>query len=123
MFRYKKQPLPPDTLTKDHFIPRSEGGQTAPSNMVTACSQCNSLRGNIAAEVFYYLLQKWFKKNPFLWIRWHRLSREELYDLKLICIRVHKRRLRGKARHHIAYAYRHFAFVHREKRLLAHTPA
>ncbi|MFT5849783.1 MAG: hypothetical protein ACI9H6_000602 [Patiriisocius sp.] len=123
MFRYRKQPLPSDALTKDHFIPRSEGGETSSENMVAACSQCNNLRGDIDAETFYNLMQKWFRKNPFLWIRWHNLSRDELYDLKLICARVHERRLRGKARHHLIYAYKHFAFVRREKRLLARIPA
>lgn len=123
MYRYKKQPLPPDTLTKDHYIPRSEGGVTHPDNMVAACSQCNNLRGDVSIEVFYNLQQKWFKKNPYLWIRWHRLTRHELYDLKLQCLRVHERRLRGKARRNILYAYRHVDFSLREERLLARTPA
>lgn len=123
MFRYRKQPLPSDALTKDHVVPRSEGGITAPSNMVAACSQCNNLRGDIAAEAFYNLMQKWFKRNPFLWIRWHNLSRSELYDLKLRCIRVQEQRLRGKAQHYPRYAFQHFDYVRREERMLARIPA
>jgi hypothetical protein len=123
MYRYKTQPLPPDALTKDHFVPRSEGGITAPSNMVAACSQCNNLRGDVSAEAFYNILQKLFKKQPFLWIRWHSLSRDELYDLKLRCMRTHERRLRGKALRHPRYAYQHADFSQREARLLMRIPA
>ena len=33
-------------LTFDHVIPRSRGGRTTWSNVVTACSDCNLLKGN-----------------------------------------------------------------------------
>lgn len=33
-------------LTLDHVIPRSRGGQTKWTNLVTACSPCNSVKGN-----------------------------------------------------------------------------
>ncbi len=70
------------------------------------------------AEAFYNLMQKWFKKNPYLWIRWHTISRDELYDLKLHCLQVHERQLRGKAKRYIAFAYRHFEFTFRERQRL-----
>lgn len=31
-------------LTLDHLVPRSTGGTNAPTNLVTACVQCNSAR-------------------------------------------------------------------------------
>lgn len=33
-------------LTFDHVIPRSRGGQTSWSNIVTACRSCNTLKGH-----------------------------------------------------------------------------
>ena len=33
-------------LTFDHVIPRSRGGRTAWTNVVAACQECNSLKGN-----------------------------------------------------------------------------
>ncbi len=107
------QATPRDAMTKDHYIPRAWGGPTVPKNIVAACCQCNTLRGDMDAEAFYNLMQKWFKRRPYLWVRWHQLSEEELYLLKLHCIQVHERQLRGKARRHIEFAYRHISFVFR----------
>ena len=33
-------------LTIDHLLPRSRGGQSNWLNLVTACTRCNSLKGN-----------------------------------------------------------------------------
>ena len=33
-------------LTLDHLLPHADGGSNAPYNLVTACHQCNSARGN-----------------------------------------------------------------------------
>jgi 5-methylcytosine-specific restriction endonuclease McrA len=33
-------------LTFDHMVPRSRGGRTSWSNVVTACTRCNLLKGN-----------------------------------------------------------------------------
>jgi 5-methylcytosine-specific restriction endonuclease McrA len=38
--------FPTQDLTFDHVIPRSRGGRTTWSNVVTACSDCNLLKGN-----------------------------------------------------------------------------
>lgn len=35
-----------EELTFDHVIPRSRGGRTSWSNVVTACQQCNLAKGN-----------------------------------------------------------------------------
>lgn len=45
-------------LTRDHLKPISEGGRTTQSNIVPACSSCNSSKG---AEDF----REWFMKQPF----------------------------------------------------------
>ena len=34
-------------LTFDHVIPRSRGGRTSWCNVVTACSACNLVKGNL----------------------------------------------------------------------------
>ena len=36
-----------DDLTFDHVIPRSKGGRTTWSNVVTACAPCNLRKGNL----------------------------------------------------------------------------
>lgn len=35
-----------DKLTFDHVVPRSQGGRTAWDNILTACGQCNTRKGN-----------------------------------------------------------------------------
>lgn len=37
-------------LTLDHLIPKAKGGETSWSNLVTACKQCNSKKGDYALE-------------------------------------------------------------------------
>jgi hypothetical protein len=37
-------------LTFDHLVPRSRGGRTEWSNILTACLRCNGLKGNKAAN-------------------------------------------------------------------------
>ena len=43
---YCKVKLPVSELTYDHVIPRAQGGRTEWENIVTACYDCNSLKGN-----------------------------------------------------------------------------
>ena len=40
------------TLSLDHVTPHSHGGGNEASNLVTACSRCNSSRGNRRVEDF-----------------------------------------------------------------------
>ncbi|MEH1780868.1 MAG: HNH endonuclease [Nostoc sp.] len=38
--------LLPETITIDHYIPLSKGGNNKLRNLRLACAQCNSYRGN-----------------------------------------------------------------------------
>lgn len=37
-------------LTLDHLIPRSKGGKSTWTNLVTACKKCNSIKGDCSLE-------------------------------------------------------------------------
>ncbi len=37
-------------LTLDHLIPRSKGGKSSWTNLVTACKRCNALKGDSSIE-------------------------------------------------------------------------
>mgnify|MGYP001810419308 CR=1 FL=1 len=51
--------LPAPELTFDHVIPRSRGGRTNWTNVVTACSCCNLMKGNrLPRECQMFPLQK-----------------------------------------------------------------
>lgn len=39
-----------DNLTLDHVLPRSRGGKTSWTNLVTACKRCNSKKGDFTPE-------------------------------------------------------------------------
>ena len=50
------------TLTIDHVIPVSKGGKSTFENCVTACSKCNTKKGNkLPSEVNMYLRRKPFQ--------------------------------------------------------------
>jgi 5-methylcytosine-specific restriction endonuclease McrA len=44
--QYCGEAFPSSALTFEHVIPRSRGGQTTWSNIVTACEPCNTGKGN-----------------------------------------------------------------------------
>jgi 5-methylcytosine-specific restriction endonuclease McrA len=48
--QYCGEPRPSHDLTFDHLVPRSRGGCTTWSNVVTACSTCNLRKGNRLPE-------------------------------------------------------------------------
>ncbi len=53
-------------LTFDHVVPRSRGGKTTWSNVVTACGICNLLKGNkLCQEIGLYPMQKPFVPSSF----------------------------------------------------------
>lgn len=45
--QYCGDPFRTHELTFDHVIPRSRGGRTAWDNIVTACQECNLMKGNM----------------------------------------------------------------------------
>ncbi len=48
--QYCGTPHPAHELTFDHLVPRSRGGRTCWTNIVTACAQCNIRKGNRLPE-------------------------------------------------------------------------
>ena len=44
--QYCERRLPAQELTFDHLVPRSRGGRTCWTNIVTACSECNLKKGS-----------------------------------------------------------------------------
>lgn len=56
--QYCHQPLPTSQLTYDHVIPRSKGGKTNWTNVVTACLPCNLKKGNKMLHQFSLNLLK-----------------------------------------------------------------
>ncbi len=111
--------VPRNAMTREHVIPKSYDGKGR-ENLVAACRQCNEMRGNMDAIAFYNLLQKWFKRDETLRERWHDIDVTEYQHFKLLCLRTQERHLRGLARRHIEYAYRHHSFIyHNRERLRA----
>lgn len=54
----------PSSLTYDHVVPRSKGGDTSWSNVVTACTSCNNKKGDMSIEEFFKKYQLKLKKQP-----------------------------------------------------------
>jgi len=48
--QYCGQRFAPEDLTFDHVVPRSEGGRTVWSNILSACIRCNGLKGSRPAN-------------------------------------------------------------------------
>lgn len=48
--QYCAESLPARDLTFDHVVPRSHGGETSWTNIVTACRPCNGKKGNRTPE-------------------------------------------------------------------------
>ena len=48
--QYCAEALPAEDLTFDHIVPRSRGGRTSWDNVVTACQECNLIKGNRLLE-------------------------------------------------------------------------
>ncbi len=57
----------PQGLTYDHIIPRSRGGKTEWSNIVTCCIACNRLKGGKTPEEAGLHLRKKPSKPSWLW--------------------------------------------------------
>jgi 5-methylcytosine-specific restriction endonuclease McrA len=68
--RHARELKPSEFLTRDHVIPESRGGKSTWTNLVTACSTCNSKKSNHhLSDVDMTLLRKPFAPSSFdLWI-------------------------------------------------------
>jgi len=56
--QYCRKNLPTSQLTYDHVIPRSKGGKTSWTNVVTACVRCNLKKGNKLLHQINFKLEK-----------------------------------------------------------------
>ncbi|MBW2095091.1 MAG: HNH endonuclease [Deltaproteobacteria bacterium] len=57
--QYCGRKFPPEELTYDHVLPRSRGGKTEWSNIVTCCVECNRRKGGLTpAEAGMRLIRK-----------------------------------------------------------------
>lgn len=44
--------------TREHFIPKSQGGKDHQDNIIAACAFCNEFRGNAPAEIAFARIQR-----------------------------------------------------------------
>ncbi len=66
-------------LTLDHVMPTSRGGPSSWENVVTACSPCNSKKGNkTPSEAGMVLAKAPVRPSMLMKINWHDLFDEEL---------------------------------------------
>jgi hypothetical protein len=62
-----------ENLTFDHIIPTSKGGPDIPSNLVLACSNCNSLKKDRDIFEWYYLVKKEQEIPILVWSKYLKL--------------------------------------------------
>ena len=56
--QYCHHPYPATQLTYDHIVPRSRGGATTWTNVVTSCMRCNLKKGNKPLQAINFRLLK-----------------------------------------------------------------
>ncbi|BFM10675.1 HNH endonuclease [Simiduia litorea] len=79
--QYCGQYLPRLQLTRDHVIPRGQGGLDRWSNVVAACKRCNAVKGcRTPEQANMPLLAVPFTPNrfEFMYLAGHELQREQL---------------------------------------------
>jgi 5-methylcytosine-specific restriction endonuclease McrA len=70
--QYCGRTLDPKHLTCDHIVPRSRGGVTEWSNIVTSCTRCNVKKGNrLPDEVDMYPRKRPSRPNGFYMLMLH----------------------------------------------------
>lgn len=65
--QYCNRRYPVEELTCDHVIPRSRGGGTSWTNIVTCCVKCNRKKGGRTPEEAGFTLVKKPVRPPWLW--------------------------------------------------------
>jgi hypothetical protein len=74
-----------ECLTRDHVIPQSRGGSNEWTNVVTACSSCNTRKGSrLPAEIGMYPLRTPMEPH-FVHLSWaiRRLSSAQLKYIRI----------------------------------------
>lgn len=66
----------PTMATREHIIPRVFGGPTEWWNLVAACNECNTLRGHMDAQAFFWMRLK-MSIEHIKSVRYERLARED----------------------------------------------
>lgn len=56
--QYCHRKFPKDKLTLDHVVPKSRGGKSSWTNVVTCCKRCNECKGNRLLEELGWKLDK-----------------------------------------------------------------
>lgn len=51
------EPTPLRKQTRDHVVPRSQGGPNHKSNIVACCWECNNRKGDMPADEFIRMLE------------------------------------------------------------------
>lgn len=77
---YCRQPLDYKSVTADHIVPRSRGGQTIKQNIIAACRDCNYWKGSMSDYEFKTRI-----KNP---MHWHGIQYHLMHQRLMINIRV-----------------------------------
>lgn len=65
-------------LTLDHIVPRELGGTNEPTNLVTACVSCNSMRQSTGIRAWFVVLRGWGVDTAKIGRRIRRLVRTPL---------------------------------------------
>lgn len=60
---YCSKACTPDELTLDHVVPKSKGGDSSSSNLVTACKGCNNLKSDRSDVEFGFTISKALLKS------------------------------------------------------------
>ncbi|WP_139926367.1 HNH endonuclease [Hymenobacter sp. DG01] len=72
------------TLTLDHIVPYSKGGAIKdPKNLITACLNCNSSRGNRSLKDFVAVSAPYHQRDPAEVLNFIRLHRQRVLKLKV----------------------------------------
>lgn len=77
---YCGREFPHSMLTRDHVVPRGQGGLDRFENVVASCGRCNSHKGcRTPEEANMPLLAVPFTPNPFeeIYLRGHKLAKEQ----------------------------------------------
>ena len=67
--------------TKEHIIPKSKGGKNNLRNLIYACIECNSLRGNMDFNVFKEYLNNILDNNRAIKIKSYSFNRIDLIKI------------------------------------------